>query len=162
VDNGTHRPAVRVVCLDASFRVLLLYWCDPFDGGRLWEPPGGGVEPGETPLAAARRELVEETGLDPAAIGDRSIQVERDVWWNGTRYVGPEDFFVARFAGERPVIAPAGLLADERTNLRDVAWVAWSELGSLPDRLEPPQLPAVLAALVPDGPWADPAYVGRG
>ena len=30
-----------------------------------WEVPGGKVEPGEDPLAAARRELSEETGIDP-------------------------------------------------------------------------------------------------
>ncbi|WP_241027565.1 NUDIX domain-containing protein [Streptomyces verrucosisporus] len=42
-------PAARVVCLDAADRVLLLEWRDPYDGSRLWEPPGGGIEPGETP-----------------------------------------------------------------------------------------------------------------
>jgi 8-oxo-dGTP diphosphatase len=38
----------------------------------LWLPVGGELEPGETPLEAARRELREETGLEgrfPAGLG---------------------------------------------------------------------------------------------
>ncbi|MEU4239235.1 NUDIX domain-containing protein [Actinoplanes sp. NPDC026619] len=33
----------------------------------MWGPPGGAVEEGETPLAAALRELWEETALRPSA-----------------------------------------------------------------------------------------------
>ena len=33
-------------------------------GARNWELPGGGSQPGEDPRATARRELLEETGLD--------------------------------------------------------------------------------------------------
>lgn len=153
----SRRPAVRVICLDAAQRLLLLHWRDPFDGVMLWEPPGGGVEPGETPLTAARRELAEETGLDPAAVRDRSVSVPRDIRWNGKRYAGPEDFFVAHFAEERPTLSPAGLLPDEQVNFHGHAWVKWSDLNTLPDRIEPPSLLSVLAALVPDGPWRDPA-----
>lgn len=149
-----HRPAARVICLDAADRVLLLHWRDPFDGRRLWEPPGGGIEPGESPLAAARRELAEETGLDPAAVQDRSVPVERDLWWNGTHFAGPEHFFLARFDAERPAVVRTGLLPDEQDNLDTHAWVGWSEVPALPDRLEPPHLLQVLAVLAPDGPWA--------
>ena len=46
-------------------------------------------------------------------------------------------------------------MPDEQVNLDTHAWVGWSELASLPDRLEPPQLLEVLAALVPAGPWRD-------
>jgi len=39
----------------------------PFRG--MWSIPGGHVEPGETILEAARRELMEETGIDAEPIG---------------------------------------------------------------------------------------------
>ncbi|MER6677276.1 NUDIX domain-containing protein [Streptomyces sp. NPDC000983] len=151
--EATHRPAARVICLDAGHRVLLLHWRDPFDGTWLWEPPGGGIEPGETPLVAARRELAEETGLDPSAVLDRWVLVDRDVRWNGKRHTGTEHFFVAQFAVEQPSPVRTGLLPDEQANLDTHAWIPWSDLDSLPDQVEPPQLLTVLRALVPDGPW---------
>jgi 8-oxo-dGTP pyrophosphatase MutT (NUDIX family) len=54
------RPgAVSVVAFDHSERVLLVQRRD--DG--TWELPTGGMQPGETPVAAAAREFFEETGL---------------------------------------------------------------------------------------------------
>jgi 8-oxo-dGTP pyrophosphatase MutT (NUDIX family) len=153
-----HRPAARVICLDAADRVLLLHWRDPLDGRLLWEPPGGGIEPNETPFEAARRELAEETGLDPANVRNHSMPVERNVRWNGRRLVGPEHFFVARYPEEQPALSRSGLLPDEQINLHGYRWVAWSGLGRLIDPVEPPQLEAVLIALVPDGPWPPADY----
>jgi 8-oxo-dGTP pyrophosphatase MutT (NUDIX family) len=142
-----HRPAVRIVCLDDGDRVLLLCWRDPYDGTLIWEPPGGGIEAGETPWQAAVRELVEETGLDPSSMVDSPVTVDRDTTWNGRRFIGPEEFYLARFSGDRPSLSRAGLMVDEQHNLHDHAWVTLDELSDLDGRLEPPTLAAVVARL---------------
>jgi 8-oxo-dGTP pyrophosphatase MutT (NUDIX family) len=142
------------VCVDERFRVLLLRWRDPVDGSILWEPPGGGIEIGETPLAAACRELEEETGLRDTHFGMRSIAVIRDVWWAGHHFEGTEQFFVARVsdttAGDRR------LSEHERVSLVGQSWLTWDEIGSLEERVEPPSLRDVLIDLVPEGPWNSP------
>jgi 8-oxo-dGTP pyrophosphatase MutT (NUDIX family) len=140
------RAAARVLCLDAAGRVLLLRWRDPVDGNELWEPPGGGIEPGETPLEAARRELYEETRLDPAAVRSRGIVVQRDVRWKGVRFVGPEHFFLARFDGDRPEPRRDGLLEDEQRDLLSYAWLPQADLATLAG-LQPPHLLDILTAL---------------
>lgn len=57
------RPTVAVLALvERAGEVLLVRRANPPDQG-LWGFPGGRVEPGETYLDAALRELQEETGL---------------------------------------------------------------------------------------------------
>ena len=53
-------PAVAVVFHDPAGRLLLVR---AGDSGQ-WGLPAGGIEPGESPQVAARRELREETGID--------------------------------------------------------------------------------------------------
>jgi len=144
-----HRPAVRVVCFDADGRVLLMNWRDPHDGARLWEPPGGGIEQGETPLETARRELAEETGLDPARIGERFIDVYRETTWKGRLFAGNEQFFAARYDTARPALSAAGLMPYEVEDLIGHDWVSPADFPALPDRLEPPDLAEVVALLQP-------------
>jgi 8-oxo-dGTP pyrophosphatase MutT (NUDIX family) len=94
------RAVARVLLLDAQDRLLLLQAVHAADGYTFWTTPGGGLEPGETFEHAARRELLEETGLD--------LAVDRWVWtrrhqhiWNGRPSDQYERFFVARTADTR-------------------------------------------------------------
>ncbi|MDX6439764.1 MAG: ADP-ribose pyrophosphatase [Gaiellaceae bacterium] len=55
--------AVAIVALDAEERVVLVRQKRVATGTKLLELPAGLIDEGEEPLASARRELREETGL---------------------------------------------------------------------------------------------------
>jgi ADP-ribose pyrophosphatase len=58
-----HPGAVAIVAVDADRTVALVRQRREAARKHLLELPAGTLEPGETPLESARRELVEETGL---------------------------------------------------------------------------------------------------
>jgi ADP-ribose diphosphatase len=58
-----HPGAVTIVAVDRESRVALVRQLREATRKRLLELPAGTLEPGEEPLATARRELAEETGL---------------------------------------------------------------------------------------------------
>jgi len=145
-DPPQHRPAARVLCVDPQGRVLLLRWRDPGDGTVFWEPPGGGLEPGESHIAAARRELHEETGLPADVVQEPGMVVDRDFRWNGYHFQGPEVFFLGRVAAA-DFPGGQGLTEGETGTLLGHRWFAREELASPQEPIEPPELPAILDQL---------------
>jgi ADP-ribose pyrophosphatase len=64
-----HRSIVRhpgsavMIPVDDDNRILLVHQFRLPAGQKLWEIPAGRLDPGESPLRAAKRELQEETGV---------------------------------------------------------------------------------------------------
>ncbi len=63
-----HPDSVAIVALDAEEKVLLVRQYRKAVGKELLEIPAGGIDPGEDPLDAVRRELQEEAGYLPGKI----------------------------------------------------------------------------------------------
>lgn len=61
-----YRPAVAAILQDRSGRILI---CERTDTPGAWQFPQGGLEAGETPVAALIREVLEEISLPRNAYG---------------------------------------------------------------------------------------------
>ncbi len=93
--NTSEHSAGGVILEDG--RVLLILMLN-LTGSKIWTFPKGHIEPGETPEAAALREVAEETGFDCEIIralckADYSFErqgrhVDKDVRWYLMRRLG--------------------------------------------------------------------------
>jgi ADP-ribose pyrophosphatase YjhB (NUDIX family) len=93
--------------------------------GRLvWSLPKGHVEDGETPEAAAVREIAEETGIAGRVVAPLGVI---DFWFVA------ENKRIHKTVHHYLLIAEGGELSDEDVEVVEVAWVP---LGELAQRLE--------------------------
>ena len=154
------RQAVRAIVTDEEGRLLLVRFVG-FPGGDLWAAPGGGIEPGESPESAIRRELHEEVGFLNATVGPR-IWTRTHVITFLPQFSGQQEtFFLVPAQGRNgsPALSANDLLAEGVNGSR------WWTLAELKDagtvRFAPRRLPDLYESLLLAGPPEKPLDTGE-
>jgi 8-oxo-dGTP pyrophosphatase MutT (NUDIX family) len=159
---SVRRSSARVILVDARDRVLLLRGGDPRrPGPAVWHTPGGGIDPGESPEHAARRELAEEVGLEL----DDSHPLGPVVWtrrfqfsFDGVWYDQDEVFYWLRVDSHQ--VDESRHTPLERRYLSGHRWFSVSDLEGFAELVAPPDLGPQLARLLEDGLPEQPVCVG--
>lgn len=156
------RKTARVLLLDPEDRFLLIRMHDPnvsdTEGKVLerayWVTIGGEMEAGEDIATAARRELLEETGLEHARFGPVVWWTEHVLCVHGKSRLMRESFILART--DATELNRRGWTALEREVIQDMKWWTLDELRSTTETIFPvslvQHLPALLGGDIPASP----------
>jgi ADP-ribose pyrophosphatase YjhB (NUDIX family) len=131
-------------------------------GRVIWAPPGGGLEPGETPQEAVLRELMEEVGYEATLDAVQHVwhqQVVSSTYardWDGAIL----DYFLVRC--EAPIlsaVSTAELTISE--GITEFAWWTLSEMDCVADEevFRPVRLPALIRDLLDERPETYPIMI---
>lgn len=142
------RTAVRMVVLDAADQLLVFHThdLDYPDLGEWWELPGGGLDPGETYLEAAVRELREETGIviAPDGVGPPLWRRISSFIFRGERRLQSEVVVKVRLTVVAPGIDESGREEGENDAYIGHRWMPLTEVWSTADRFYPGRVPELL------------------
>ena len=112
-----YRPAVAAILQNRSGRILI---CERADASGAWQFPQGGIEAGETPLAALRREVQEEISLPRKAYsiacvrGPYRYRFPAGITKKGFRGQA-HYYFLLRLRGSKSLVNVAGPNAEFRS-----------------------------------------------
>lgn len=152
------RPAARLVVLDPDGAILLQRFTE---GERSWWVcPGGGLNDGEDVRGGARREALEELGLEDFELGPEMWRRRHVFPWREQVLDQRERFFLVRVA-ER--FDPSPQIGDERLLAEGVCEQRWwtvDEIEASSIEFAPRRLAELLRTLIADGPPAEPFDAG--
>lgn len=136
------RQAARVIVVDERERVLLIHGRDPArpDLPSWWILPGGGRDVGESPEQAARREVLEETGLQLDDLGPVVLSRAVEFEFDGLTIEQDEVVFLSRFDASAAVLDTSGWNAIEQRALTELRWWTTAELASTTETVYPEEL----------------------
>lgn len=138
----TPRPAARIILLDPAGRVLLFRF-DPDDRPPFWCTPGGALDPGEAYAVAARRELIEETGLDLDPGPEIARRYVEFTTIEGVPVSADERYFLVRAPSD--AVDTGGHTALEQRVMTRWRWFTPQELAAHDEPYFPEDLADILA-----------------
>lgn len=112
-----------------------------------WIVPGGGVDPGETHEEAAKREVLEETGLVVADVGSKIYEERIPLPYDDAIFPGAHQQFFALAVDTEFEISTAGWTESEHIDVTAWRWWSLEELTHTSDPFEPRHLPGILERL---------------
>ncbi|MBX9797150.1 NUDIX domain-containing protein [Sphingomonas sp.] len=137
------RPAARILLIDPAGRVLMFRFT-AHDRPPFWCPPGGALESGESYPAAARRELLEETGIDADPGEEVARKLVDFTTIEGVAVSADERYFVVRSATDR--IDTGGHTALEQRVMRSWRWFTADDLARHDEIFYPDDLAELVAS----------------